>query len=355
MELLNVILSASDGEYSVSERVNILLTKPFVVSDSASVVSGSDGADELFSVEGENIVLAGAGDDTANYNEDSIWGGFWSALNTYSGDLVRIQGKCRSYDAFCGDEGSDILNLSNKSEAFFLDDMYSANPNENGSRLRDIEQINAGAGDDVVDLTSYSMKYGDITINGGMGNDVIWGNDGDDRLEGGSGEDNIQGGAGNDLMLGGSDADIIKGFNGDDTLVGNTGNDYLAGDAGSDKYLFNKGDGLDTVNDVGAGLDTIKFGDEVEKDLIALFMDGNNLCVGYGDGNDQITVRDQVVEGSGIEKIELSDGSFLTGEDINRLIQDMSVYAEDNGLDFSGVEDVKRNRELMNIVSGGWV
>ena len=50
----------------------------------------------------------------------------------------------------------------------------------------------------------------------------------------------LNGLAGNDTLSAGA---------GSDTLTGGTGNDLLWGDAGNDSYIFNRGDGLDTVYD----------------------------------------------------------------------------------------------------------
>lgn len=55
----------------------------------------------------------------------------------------------------------------------------------------------------------------------------------------------------------------LRGLGGNDTLYGNSGKDILVGGTGNDTYLFNLGDGQDTISDsdITAGnLDTIRFG-----------------------------------------------------------------------------------------------
>ncbi|MEH2528452.1 MULTISPECIES: hypothetical protein [unclassified Bradyrhizobium] len=48
-----------------------------------------------------------------------------------------------------------------------------------------------------------------------------------------------------------------------DVLIGGTGNDTLSGDGGDDTYVFNRGDGQDTIKEYLSGWggnDTIQFG-----------------------------------------------------------------------------------------------
>jgi RTX calcium-binding nonapeptide repeat (4 copies) len=51
-------------------------------------------------------------------------------------------------------------------------------------------------------------------------------------IEGGDGQDNLYGGAGGDLLSGGPDFDQLWGWGGDDTLLGGPGDDLLIGDGG---------------------------------------------------------------------------------------------------------------------------
>ena len=62
-------------------------------------------------------------------------------------------------------------------------------------------------------------------------------------------------GTGNELdnvLIGSGDANVLSGLVGRDTLAGSGGSDTLRGGAGHDTYLFNIGDGLDTIVDVAA-------------------------------------------------------------------------------------------------------
>ncbi|MEK7679410.1 MAG: hypothetical protein AAB356_04385, partial [Deltaproteobacteria bacterium] len=68
----------------------------------------------------------------------------------------------------------------------------------------------------------------------------------------------VFGSSGIDSILGGREWDHLYGLAGDDTLQGNKGNDYLEGGKDIDTYVYNSGDGLDTILDTD-GLGKIAF------------------------------------------------------------------------------------------------
>lgn len=71
--------------------------------------------------------------------------------------------------------------------------------------------------------------------------------------------DFMLGGSSSDTLTGGDKTDLLVGNAGADTLKGGKGNDTLIGGQGTDTYVFNAGDGFDTVLDTdGSGV--IKFG-----------------------------------------------------------------------------------------------
>ncbi|WP_427501722.1 S8 family serine peptidase (plasmid) [Methylomonas sp. MED-D] len=135
--------------------------------------------------------------------------------------------------------------------------------------------INALGGDDLV----YALNRNGLTIDGGAGNDVIFGLAGGNTFRGGNGNDRIASisdrlGATNtaDTLMGGSGNDTLTGGNGDDWLWGGENDDSLNGGAGHD-HLY--GDAGYNVLDGGSGNDELVGGN-----------DGNKLS--GGDGNDQL-------------------------------------------------------------------
>jgi len=97
--------------------------------------------------------------------------------------------------------------------------------------------LNGLGGDDVIDATSLEADGIQLTMNGGLGNDVFLGSEGDDFINGGDGDD---------LALMGA---------GDDTFVWNPGddNDTLEGQAGFDTMLFNGNNAPENIDIAAIG------------------------------------------------------------------------------------------------------
>ena len=83
--------------------------------------------------------------------------------------------------------------------------------------------LNALGGDDVINASVARSRGIQLTMNGGLGEDILIGSEGNDLVNGGDGNDTALMGAG------------------DDTFVWNPGddNDTLEGQAGADTMLFN--------------------------------------------------------------------------------------------------------------------
>jgi trimeric autotransporter adhesin len=174
---------------------------------------------------------------------------------------------------------------------------------------------------------------------GGIENDVIFGEGGNDKLYGEEGNDIILGGAGadwlygdggdsaastlgNDYLDGGADIDVIFGGAGDDIIIGGEGNDFLYGGAGQDTYIFNRGDGNDTIYDIKADNNIFRFGVGISQSDIKLRLGSLMLDVGNGDAvhiknMDENGVlsdfdRNDVFNSSPIDSFAFADGTTLT-------------------------------------------
>ncbi|MEL7098212.1 MAG: calcium-binding protein [Pseudomonadota bacterium] len=112
-------------------------------------------------------------------------------------------------------------------------------------------EVDGGAGNDTLfggnlgdnllggdDNDLIAGRAGDDTLFGGRGNDTINGGSGNDELRGVLGQNVMNGENGNDVLFGGVEADRIFGGSGDDTLRAGTGADLLRGDAGADVFEF---------------------------------------------------------------------------------------------------------------------
>ena len=210
---------------------------------------------------------------------------------------VRLAGKNKLTDIFEGSADANILLMTDDGigDALFVDDIYSDSPGKLGlsrSRIAQINEIRAGAGDDIVDMTSQRFEYsGDgLTIRGGDGNDIIWANRGENFLFVDSGNARLVGAAGNDVVAGGIGSDRMHGGGGSDifTFCGNWGEDSVEQLAGGtvtlwfltgsrdnwDSAALTYSDGENSVTVSGVGSDNIdlKFGAETDEDLFsALF------------------------------------------------------------------------------------
>ena len=119
------------------------------------------------------------------------------------------------------------------------------------------------------------------------------------------------------VVIGSDYNDTLIGSGGDDTLDGGHGNDLLEGGSGSNTYLFDFGDGADTITDTpsATSLDRIVLGADVDVHDISVVQDGDNMKLIFESGgqflNDTITVDDQFGDGAGgIQQVVFADGTI---------------------------------------------
>ncbi|MBI5587048.1 MAG: hypothetical protein HY889_01625 [Deltaproteobacteria bacterium] len=199
--------------------------------------------------------------------------------------------------------------------------------------------ISGTAGNDAFNAADINSALtggdGNDTLSGLDGNDTIYGNAGVDYLNGGNGDDLIAGGAGNDFLYGetgndtlygGDGNDNIDGGDGSDFLYGGAGDDYIAGGAGSDTYLFNLGDGQDTISEgdwPGIDIDVLRFGSGITSADLLIGRDMNNLynlTVGISGTSDKITVENWYGDNAyKLERFDFANGTSLTGAEVEAM------------------------------------
>jgi Ca2+-binding RTX toxin-like protein len=263
----------------------------------------------------------------------------------------RVEGEWGVRNLIYGTSRSDCITGANKDDVLF---------GVGGSDL-----LRGGSGNDtLVGGEGWDVmegRDGHDTLYGNKGWDVLMGGSGNDVLLAGEGDDLLDGERGNDRLFGDKGEDLLLGGEGDDVLSGGRGDDILKGGAGDDLYVFRPGDGRDLIWDgeglsghhCDGGYDTIRLGDGIGREDVALFFKGNSLYVGYGEG-DVVEAFHQKKERDRVERLELADGSYLTDGDVNRVIQEICAYAAREGIALRSVEDVRRNEELMMLVVGSW-
>lgn len=183
---------------------------------------------------------------------------------------------------------------------------------------------------------------GDDVLVGAEGDDSLSGDAGDDDLYAGDGNDLLFGGEGRDYLLGGNGEDILDAGKGDDVLYAGQGNDTLRGGFGSDTYIFNRGDGHDTIDEsfdyadlpedtLGGGLDD--FADNLQAQVAGKdsFLDGLDVWVSdirTGDTIDALAGGDDVIQfGNWIDLADLII-STDTHEDGTNLVIELLPIVE---------------------------
>lgn len=162
-------------------------------------------------------------------------------------------------------------------------------------------------------------EEGDDTLNGLGGNDTLSGLGGNDTLRGGENDDSLNGGDGNDSLFGEDGEDKLNGAAGDDTVSGGAGDDDVQGGTGTDglrggpdndRFIINKGDNFDSIQDYDDdGNDTIQIGGFSQ---ITSFAD---LIINAGTGSSVIDLG--LVENGtpGVHVLTVVDENALAGVD----------------------------------------
>ena len=187
-------------------------------------LDGKEGDDWLDGGPGADVLRGGEGNDTASWFF-SFTGGVEVRLHNGTARGGEAEG-----DTFAG---TDIVEYTD-SEGNLVT-----------MEVPDIENLDGSFFSDIL-----AGDLRDNRINGGGGNDTLYGGPGggDDLLMGGAGDDRVYGGIGNDTLEGG---------HGDDQLRGGPDDDMLDGGEGDDVFFIAAGGGNDTILDFGNGADSI--------------------------------------------------------------------------------------------------
>ena len=296
-KILDDINNNSVTSYNFIKEVAINSYNNIIKGDgNNNVLYGGEQDDELIANSGNNILYGGLGNDTLVGNE------YGNVLIGGKGDDTYVVG---TPDPILENENEGIDTVKAAMTSYELPD------NVENLILLGYENNLVGKGNAL-----------DNEITGSYGNDTLYGYDGNDTLNGYIGSDTLYGGAGNDTYVFSS-------------YQGYKDNDIVSDDSGNDRILFTN---------------------SVDKSNIAIYQDGNDLIIDYGSnlGSDRITIKNQSNADNAIEKIELSDGSYISNSDINQIIQNMTAYAQNNAIEFTGIDSVKNNADLMNLVASAW-
>ena len=317
-------------------------------------IYGEAGNDTLYGDDGNDIISGGQGDDRlvgGNGDDSYLWnlGDGLDTIEEYAGRDKIVFGAGITFDdlsfeAYSGGgtglaTGLAIYVKGDKTQGIIITSQFHNYVGEN-----QIEELHFADGSKVmltdIPLTLHQTDKDDkinLTDNG----DTVYAAGGNDTVNGGAGNDTIYGEAGNDTLYGDDGNDIISGGQGDDRLVGGNGDD---------SYLWNLGDGLDTIEEY-AGRDKIVFGEGITFDDLSFTSDGYSLKITVGGNENEGMLIDAHFNYKSIETLEFSDGT--TVDLANRLIQAMNSF----GTDTSSTMDVLPNptenvSDMYNLAAG---
>ena len=283
---------------------------------------GADGNDTLIGGDGNDRIYGGAGNDvlTGGTGNDYLEGGAGSdiyifgsnfghdVINNYDSsgnreDIIRFTDNISQADLIFRRTGSNLVISTRQDDNSITVQNYFQNEAKgnyrvdfiefaDGTRLnvQDIKKLTQTGTDGDDELYAYSNE--DTVLNGGLGNDSLFGANGRDILIGGDGDDKLYGNDGNDILIGG------------------TGNNYLDGGKGIDGYVFSRtdligesvnhitdSDGLGYISIDNVRLNNLKWTIDAVKDTVwysgklKLQKNGSNLII-TGDFNSSIIIHD---------------------------------------------------------------
>ena len=165
-------------------------------------------------------------------------------------------------------------------------------------------RVRGRGGADTLAVSGGQVPATHLTLEGGRDDDTVLGGGGDDLLRGGKGDDVVDGNRGLDVALMGSGADTFVWDPGD-------GNDTVEGQTGNDALDFN-GSGASELIDLSADGDRVR----LTRNVANIVMDiagVEELGVDAFGSSDTITVGD--LTGTGVEAADLDLGAAGGGGD----------------------------------------
>ena len=243
-------------------------------------ITGTEGSDIITGGTGNDTLNGKSGDDTYIYN---LGDGLDTITENYGNDKILFGEGISFSDLALSKDSNDLL-------------IYINNSTSQGIRIKNhfsneqyrIEALEFSNGS-IFDLTQNGLTFIQTKK-----------------------DDNIDGTAYDDTIYGLSGNDTLRGNAGNDILVGGKGNDKLEGGAGNDTYIYNRGDGLDTIQDT-SGVDKIIFGPEISQNDLSFEIDDSNVLIYLNNDRAQgIKILSQIGgQGWPVESIEFADGSVL--------------------------------------------
>jgi Ca2+-binding RTX toxin-like protein len=316
-DLIEIFGQAGNDTISINEANGALPPARMASGGGNDTLTGGSAGDLLFGQSGNDTLLGRGGDDQlygGNGNDVLTGGAGNDQVFGQGGDDRMIWNPSDGSDLLEGGAGTDtaIVNGGNGAEVFSIVpngtrvhfDRLSPAPFTLDIGSTENVVVNANGGDDTITAANGLAPLIRVTIDGGVGNDVITGGDGGDILIGGDGNDTVTGGRGDDVALLGTGDDAFSWNPGD-------GNDTVEGQAGSDVLRFN-GANVNEKIDISANGGRARF----TRDVANITMDLNDVeridfnALG---GTDTITVND--LTGTDVTAVNINLAASIGGGD----------------------------------------
>ncbi|MBC7996023.1 MAG: hypothetical protein H7Z15_22580 [Rhizobacter sp.] len=260
------------------------------------MVFGGDGDDILYGDAGDDLLDGGTGSDTYVYGRGD---GQDTIFSWYDGqqDRLRLGGGIGLADVNVTAEGSDlILSLIGGNDWVRLSYYFSVPP-----EYRPTIEFADGAVWDGFAIDRKLIPSDDylasepgqnVTLDGGLGNDLLFGSDGDD------------------------------------ILYGDGGDDLLNGGTGSDTYVFGRGDGQDTIFSWYDGQqDRLRLGASIGLTDVNVSAEGNDLVLSLSGSSDSVRLSYYFsVPPEYRPNIEFADGALWDGLAIERKLSPVNDF-----------------------------
>jgi Ca2+-binding RTX toxin-like protein len=236
-------------------------------------------------VDNLNLTGTAAINGTGNALDNLLFGN--AAANTLTGGAGN--------DTLNGNAGADTLIGGTGNDRYVVDDV--------GDTIG--ENTNAGT-----DSVTSSISY---TLGANVENLL---------LQGQSNALNATGNALNNVLIGNENANTLFGAGGNDTLIGGKGNDL---------YKFDRGSGVDLIqeNDATVGnKDSALFGVGIANDQLWFRHVGNNLEVSIIGTTDKLTVQNWYSGSAAhVEQFETANNKMLIDSSVENLVSAMAAFS----------------------------